>query len=84
MASDLDKITKRKAQTEVAHQRGSGQMAESGKGADLSGQKKECPCKRNCKRHGDCAACLAYHRDGKKQVKTACARLAAKKLKKKT
>lgn len=25
-----------------------------------------CPCKRmNCKRHGDCAACIAHHKDSR-------------------
>ena len=58
-------------------------MANGLETADLSGPKKVCPCKRNCKRHGDCAACQAYHRAGKRQIKTACVRLAAKKMKEK-
>ena len=29
-----------------------------------------CPCRRKCSRHGDCAACRAYHAD--KKIPPAC------------
>ena len=40
---------------------------------------KNCPCKRaGCQRHGNCAACRAYHHKTRKS-KTTCERLLEKK-----
>ncbi len=35
-------------------------------------KKEACPCKRKCERHGDCAACRAYHAQSKRKYPVAC------------
>lgn len=42
--------------------------------AEIVNRKKECPCSRkHCERHGNCAACIAYHKK-ENQFPTACQR----------
>ncbi len=37
--------------------------------------KKDCPCKRKCKRHGLCRQCRQFHRQEAKHPLTTCQRL---------
>lgn len=44
---------------------------------------KDCPCKRkNCERHGDCAACKEHHHVLQKRSLTTCERIKQKEAKK--
>ncbi len=41
----------------------------------------ECPCRwKNCRRHGDCAACKEHHRGLNRKPLTACEEIQKKKL----
>lgn len=49
----------------------------------MEGKEDNCPCKRECERHGDCNACKEHHHASKRYPLSTCERIKARELRKK-